>query len=127
MKALNLTTQASYAVGKRKAGEQLPTVRPVQGNAEHGSDAFRLRFWKIVTHAGFHTRRHSDAAGLGTFVYLHEGAKAWCVIFPSVKACHDTRDKVFAYLDKLAHYEASKDVFQICGAAVYLLEPGSVL
>jgi hypothetical protein len=113
-------------MGKRKNGES-ETVKHQRTYAETGSDAFRLRFWKIITHAGFHTRRHMDAAGLGTFIYCHEGAKAWLVIFPSVTAQHDTRAKVFEYLDSLAHHVVSRDVFQVCEASVYLLEPGVVL
>ena len=119
--------QDTYSVVKRKAGDHSPTVQHRRDYAEHGSDAFRLRFWKIITHTGFHTRRHSDAAGQGTFVYCHEGAKAWCVVFPSVTAQHDTRGKVFEYLDSLAHHEPSQNVFKVCEAVVYLLEPGSVL
>jgi hypothetical protein len=66
-------------------------------------DNWRTAGWDLLTHGGFATYPHHDAAGFCTFLYVRNGAKLW--VFLSLK-CENTtgiRAKLFddydAFLD----------------------------
>ncbi|KII90905.1 hypothetical protein PLICRDRAFT_28797 [Plicaturopsis crispa FD-325 SS-3] len=59
-------------------------------------DQTKLGQWLLLSHAGFLTFVHHDAAGLGTWVAPQGGSvKVWAIVVPKVTAMHDTRAKIF--------------------------------
>lgn len=43
-------------------------------------DAFQLQMWDLLTHGGFVSHTHHDAAGGGTWMAIRTGAKFWTLL-----------------------------------------------
>ena len=66
------TKDEGYAPNYREAG---PHYVPFE--------AWRMLNWNLLTHRGYVTYPHHDAAGLCTFVGVRDGAKIWTLYAPA--------------------------------------------
>lgn len=95
-------------------------------------DQLKLGQWILITHGGFITHIHHDAAGLATWICVQGGGlKIWAIVVPKVTATHRTRENIFALFEEVgkepwAWTEAirSQDIADIYWA---FLEPGQTL
>lgn len=91
--------------------------------APHG-DAERLRGWDLITHGGFLTYPHHDAAGLCTYVTCRSGTKIWGYIDPPSN-WGMKRNDLFRMWDALFDKFATSPARFPIGSL--LLEPGDTL
>ena len=121
-----MTKRESYvfeeAQRSKRRGKKFKTT--LSDDTSFSMDLFALRFWIILTHAGFVTELHQDSDGLGTFIYAHMGTKIWCVAKPRVKEVFKTRREFFELFETVF---SSPDLMEHADCFVMFLNPGDLL
>ncbi|KII91448.1 hypothetical protein PLICRDRAFT_173297 [Plicaturopsis crispa FD-325 SS-3] len=95
-------------------------------------DQTKLGQWILLTHAGFLTHIHHDAAGLATWVSVQGGSlKIWAIVVPKVTAMHHDRDSIFERfgetLEEAVRWAKVMEEEDIADVYWTFLEPGQTL
>jgi hypothetical protein len=88
-------------------------------------DMWRKQNWEILTHGGFVTFPHHDAAGLCTYVYVESGAKLWAIFRPYITGEPPREWDLRQSMDAMWSPQGYKKPFNQAGTI--LLEPGDIL
>jgi Zn-dependent protease with chaperone function len=100
--------------------------------AAFGPSVFSWDAWKscildIITHAGFFTYVHHDAAGFATYAFIRKGCKIWGIHRPKVTLAENTRHKIFELMRRILRPHMMLDYIQHTDLYNIFLLKGDVL
>lgn len=90
-------------------------------------DTWRLKFWHLITHAGFFSHRHHDAGGLCTWMSIRTGLKIWGFLDVKLGAGVKTRPTLTARHNKMAGTPDDMRYLSVSEARNLVLVAGMVL
>jgi hypothetical protein len=123
--AMMATTVQSYVTGDGRSSNGVESG--LVGPQLMHYDNWRSSGWDVITHRGFLTYPHHDAAGLLTFSYIRTGAKLWGYLVLDGVDDDDQEAVIDAWSEYYATPMATENYDKGIKLGTVLLERGAVL